>query len=89
MARHPQRRQIAIDWATHAGHIVSALPLSCGPMSATASRNMQKVLKLRASKIDYESFRAAAEVMGLTVSGWMRATLLERAAELRAKRVIA
>ena len=49
---------------------------------------MQHVLKLRASKADYESFKAAAQATGLTVAAWMRSTLLERAAELRARRVI-
>ncbi len=58
-------------------------------MSATASRNMQHVLKLRASKSDHTAFKAAAQATGLTVAAWMRSVLLERAAELRARKVIA
>ena len=57
-------------------------------MSAVASRNMQKVLKLRVSEKDRRAFCEAATVTGQTVSAWMRATLLERAAELRARKVI-
>lgn len=57
-------------------------------MSATASRQMHKILKLRVSEKDRTAFTAAATVTGQTVSGWMRATLLERAAELRARKVI-
>lgn len=53
------------------------------------SRNMQRVLKFRASQRDVEAFTSAAEVTGQTISGWMRFVLLERAAEMRAKRIIA
>lgn len=52
------------------------------------SRNMQKALKLRVSERDARAFEEAASVTGQTVSAWMRAVLLERAAEMRAKKVI-
>jgi uncharacterized protein (DUF1778 family) len=52
------------------------------------SRNMQEVLKLRVSKDDREWFVAAASCSGLTVSGWMRAVLLEKVAELRGRKVL-
>jgi hypothetical protein len=57
-------------------------------MSATASRQMHRVLKLRVSEKDRRSFAEAASVTGLTVSAWARAVLLERAAEMRARKVI-
>lgn len=53
------------------------------------SRQLHKVLKLRVSEQDHVAFNQAASVTGQTLSAWMRAILLERAAEMRARKVIA
>lgn len=79
---------LGLVWATHAGYNIALFSMLCGSVGQP-SRNMQKVLKLRVSDKDQRSFQEAATVTGQTVSGWMRSTLLERAAEMRAKKIVA
>lgn len=53
------------------------------------SRQLHKSVKVRVHEKDHAAFAEAAAVTGQTVSSWARAALLERAAEMRAKGVIA
>lgn len=52
------------------------------------SRQLHQLMKFRVHERDQRAFADAARVTGQTVSAWMRAVLLERAAEMRAKGVI-
>jgi uncharacterized protein (DUF1778 family) len=52
------------------------------------SQNLQKTIKIRVSEHDAQAMQAAASATRQTISGWARAVLAERLAELKARKVI-